>query len=111
MGQNNISGATGSFQTDDRRPGRLTRSSAQHLLSVLVKSGTKAPNSDPKASQISTDTQPSQGGTEDWATDNESIDLEAQVEVTDTAWAAEEVVDSAPTWADRVASQEQQLLG
>ncbi len=36
--------------------------------------------------------------------------MEALVEVTGTTWAAEEIVDSIPTWADRT-SQEQQILG
>ncbi len=35
VGQNNISGATGSFQTDDRRPGRLTKMSAQHPVKII----------------------------------------------------------------------------
>ena len=79
---------------------------------MLAKSGMKPLDTDPKSSD-SPDTQPSQRGTEDWATDTESIDLEALVTVSGTAWAAdkaEEADDMVLTWADRVANQEQQLL-
>ena len=90
--------------------GNKQMQSIQDLLSVLAKSGTKTPDVDPKASD-SPDLQPSKGRMEDWATDNESIDLEAPVTVSGTVWVADKTVDNVPTWADRVVSQEQQLLG
>ena len=64
--------------------GNKQRQSIQDLLTMLVKSGMKPLDTDPKSSN-SHNTQPSQREVEDWATNTESIDLEAPVTVSGTA--------------------------